>query len=856
MTFDFVIVGGGTCGSYAAWRLAEKGYKVLCIDSRTGPGSVIRSTGAQSNYWFREAHIEIPDHVKSSTINGFRVYSPNGDSYRFRMKNSPIGYVLYQHKFEQWLAEQAIKAGAEFRWSKTVTAVNDHRNEPVDDFAVEYKTPDGCSDWVSCKNLVIADGPNSPVGQFMGLAKPVPPSDMHQGIEYIFPNKYGYPNDEFFIYWGSKVAKNGYCWFFAEADNAKIGNGVPLSVGNPRKYLMNYLTDNNIDKDMDKIDHAVGGLIPTAKPYKKIISDDGRIVISGDAARMVVATSVPPDEPVLVKTADGLVVSVPISELENGKYTHAACLNLSTYKTEFAPIQYLLKHRCNEQIYEVRTRGGRSVRVTASHNIMVYRNEALSFIPTTEIQIGDLVAIPSRIKIDCSVQNNQLAFVKLFGYYMAEGYVHEASAKDRWHLRFIFGKHERDTVVQDLLNACDVLCLPYKIYDEQWKLCVYVYPRDEQYTDKHKRLTREQYFDALLLLSTRQYTIQQVADMFGIARASLVWHIRGDIPHKFIKYPKVDLKMYIWPKGSKEKYIPSWITNSDDVTKLEFLRSYLLGDGTLSHNCICFTTASKYLAHDLVILLLSLDVFAVVHKTIVKQRVLRGRVLPESIAYRVVVYGKESLRKLEYVWKDHWNASKIIAHLANPTTQESAMMHLPRVNGIPLKFITKCGYVGRNTLQQFSHPLANSDIVLLEVVNIQPVEISEYVYDISVPNHENFIAGFGGVICHNTGGGIHTALLSAYKIAEYADDLRKYQKWYHESGLYKWLLNSYKLKRMLYRFSDDDFNKMVGAMKGIPQERIEKFMFDKPQKAMFLFALRTFIKYPLTFIKALPGYFV
>jgi hypothetical protein len=50
--------------------------------------------------------------------------------------------------------------------------------------------------------------------------------------------------------------------------------------------------------------------------------------------------------------------------------------------------------------------------------------------------------------------------------------------------------------------------------------------------------------------------------------------------------------------------------------------------------------------------------------------------------------------------------------------------------------------------------LANSDLAFLRVVSIEEVESqSEYVYDVSVPGCENFLAGFGGVFCHNTGSG-------------------------------------------------------------------------------------------------------
>jgi intein/homing endonuclease len=50
--------------------------------------------------------------------------------------------------------------------------------------------------------------------------------------------------------------------------------------------------------------------------------------------------------------------------------------------------------------------------------------------------------------------------------------------------------------------------------------------------------------------------------------------------------------------------------------------------------------------------------------------------------------------------------------------------------------------------------LARSDLAFLRVVSIEEVESqSEYVYDVSVPGCENFLASFGGVFCHNSGCG-------------------------------------------------------------------------------------------------------
>ncbi|HDD71559.1 MAG TPA: hypothetical protein ENF99_01055 [Candidatus Aenigmarchaeota archaeon] len=51
--------------------------------------------------------------------------------------------------------------------------------------------------------------------------------------------------------------------------------------------------------------------------------------------------------------------------------------------------------------------------------------------------------------------------------------------------------------------------------------------------------------------------------------------------------------------------------------------------------------------------------------------------------------------------------------------------------------------------------LRNSDLGFVEIKEIEKVKPSRrFVYDLVVRDYENFLAGFGGVVCHNTGAGL------------------------------------------------------------------------------------------------------
>ena len=51
---------------------------------------------------------------------------------------------------------------------------------------------------------------------------------------------------------------------------------------------------------------------------------------------------------------------------------------------------------------------------------------------------------------------------------------------------------------------------------------------------------------------------------------------------------------------------------------------------------------------------------------------------------------------------------------------------------------------------RFTERFLQSDIALVRIKTIETAPAARFVYDLSVPGNENFIAGFGGVVCHNS----------------------------------------------------------------------------------------------------------
>jgi len=176
------------------------------------------------------------------------------------MKVEDYGIVLHREVFEQKMAERVNQLGGHIQLNNPVSVLD------LDHLKHEYEY------------IVGADGPASVVRRWVGLPTHCT-DDVYIGVQKTVTMEL-YPQDMIELYFGEKVAPQGYAWLFPRGDGlVRAGLAIPISKGSLAMPLLDQFI-NRRAHDF-KVIATVGKQIPTAKMPKTGVY--GNILLVGDA---------------------------------------------------------------------------------------------------------------------------------------------------------------------------------------------------------------------------------------------------------------------------------------------------------------------------------------------------------------------------------------------------------------------------------------------------------------------------------------------------------------------------------------------------------------------------------------------
>lgn len=204
--FDCIVVGAGPAGGSAAYHLAKQGHSVLVLEKANFPrpkscGGGVSPAIAQ---WFDFDFAPVVQNHVSQVKYTFKM----GDPAEVELQGVTPMWMVQRSQFDNFLIEQATGKGAEFKSGVEVTGAS------LQGETWQVQTSAGVFEG---KYLIAADGANSNVAQFIGLANNTAIAAASLQIPGELSDR---RKKTAFFDFGS--LKNGFMWCFPKADGYSL----------------------------------------------------------------------------------------------------------------------------------------------------------------------------------------------------------------------------------------------------------------------------------------------------------------------------------------------------------------------------------------------------------------------------------------------------------------------------------------------------------------------------------------------------------------------------------------------------------------------------------------------------------
>lgn len=281
-----IIIGGGPAGSFSAFNLSRRNVKVTVFEEHPKVGIPSHCAGHISIRSLKNLGLyPLPSNILENKFSAANFHSPNGTTFSVHL-NQPVTCSINRSLFDEYIAEKAKSAGAEYFLNSRVSSLL-----LEDGFVKGVKIYQNDIEKQVKANLVIdAEGISSRFIHQLGLPA-FNRGDLVYAIEAEVEHVQQIEDHAVEVYMGHDFAPGFYGWLIPRLDGtAKLG--LATNRGNPKIFLDRLIRTHPIaSKQLGsaKLKHLSFHSIPLGGPIAKSYSN-GFLAV-GDCASQVKPTT-------------------------------------------------------------------------------------------------------------------------------------------------------------------------------------------------------------------------------------------------------------------------------------------------------------------------------------------------------------------------------------------------------------------------------------------------------------------------------------------------------------------------------------------------------------------------------------
>ncbi len=460
-------------------------------------------------------------------------------------------------------------------------------------------------------------------------------------------------------------------------------------------------------------------------------------------------------------------------------------------KLSFHNVSVLFRHKVNSPIYRITLTSGRYVDLTAYHSIFTLDKGKIVSIPTTELDIGMPIIVPRNswasdidLKEINLIEELILLDEKLTSRINVYGVNSILTDEIIAQIKMLLPKSKKYRINDFRKLNYLPLSILRQLHIDFYKLggckigtslCRYKIPAIIKLDYNFAELMGLYTSEGSVLKSLRRlhfsfgshekelviYTVDLFEKVFGLSPKIKKAHSTA---YNVISNCTIlcFILKHIFKVGdyANTKKIPEIIFSLNKSLKYSFLLAYLTGDGypskalfyalkndlvlsDINIEKITCATASFELYTGLQYLLSSLGMIYSAAETNPQQRIVKDVKATFGKDYYIYIYTSGKKSPINLLPKDviiNTSDSKI----SGAITRENQ-------SNISFNVLSKALLSKTCTVNSDVNKILEGDLGVLRVKSIEKIDYKhEWVYDLAVPNCENFVAGVGAILCHNS----------------------------------------------------------------------------------------------------------